>query len=859
MLGNEATMTATSPETNEPGDGRGLSETLARARLRDEGANELPSPDVPTLWTGIGEVVREPMLLLLLSAGSIYLILGDRREALVLLLSVFVIIGITLFQNRRSQRALAALRDLASPRALVLREGRRRRIPGREVVREDILLFGEGDRIAADSLLLEAANLTTDESLLTGESVPVVKDASGAAEPCAPGETDRRRVYSGTLVTSGCGVARVEATGPRARVGRIGGSLGEISEGRTRLQAETDRLVRRIALLGGALCALVAVLYGLTRASWLDGMLAGLALAMAVLPEEFPVVLTVFLAIGAWRISRRNVLTRHLPAIESLGAATVLCVDKTGTLTQNRMTVRKLRAAGETIDLQASSEVPERFHDLLETGVLACPPDPFDPMERAIRELGQTLPRARSGDGAELVANFPLSRARLATIFHWRPRGTASDIVAAKGAPEAIADLCRRGGQDAILLPARALAAEGLRVLAVARVLRPRGEPPVDPATLAFEPVGLIALEDPVRAGVGRSIRECHEAGIRVVMITGDHPATAQGIARQIGLARSGRLDVATGTEIAALDDPALLERVAATDVFARIAPEQKLRLVQAFQSLGQVVAMTGDGVNDAPALKAADMGIAMGERGTDVARESADLVLLDDDFSSIVEAVRLGRRIFDNLRKAVGYILAVHVPIAGISLLPVLLGWPLALLPLHIVFLELIIDPACSLVFEAEPEEPDVMRRPPRDPREPLVSRRMFVSALLQGGGVLAATAAVFGSALWLGRGEEAARTMAFTTLIAANLGLILANRSWSRTLLQSLRARNAALLWVFAGAVGLLVATLAVPGLREIFRFARLPAFEILLGFAAGAASATWRQVWNAVAAMRTRATLQ
>lgn len=832
----------------------GLSEEEASARLREEGYNELPSARRRNVFAIAWEIVREPMILLLLAAGTIYLLLGDLREALVLLFSVFVVIGISLYQNRKTERALAALQDLASPRALVLRGGLRRRIPGREVVRGDILLLSEGDRIPADATLLEAASLSADESLLTGESVPVRKAASNdAAGRGRPGGDDQPFVYSGTLLVSGCAIARADATGARTELGKIGRSLQTIVPEKTRLQKETGRLVRRVAVGAVALCLSVVVLYGLTRESWLDGFLAGLALAMAVLPEEFPVVLTIFLALGAWRISRRRVLTRRLPAIESLGAATVLCTDKTGTLTQNRMSVRKL-SAGDSLYAVPGDEkepLPEGFHELLEFGILASRRDAFDPMDLAIRDLGL---RALSGtkrlhEDWDLVREYPLSPQLLAITHVFRPPGRDSHVAAAKGAPEAIALLCRLRPSETSDLSerVRVLAEEGLRILGVAKAALGPSNLPESQRDLAFEFVGLIALADPVRAGVPAAIRECHAAGIRVVMITGDYPVTAANIARQIGLEGSGEVSVISGPELEKMDEPTLLHRVGSANVFARVVPEQKLRLVRALKANGEVVAMTGDGVNDAPALKAADMGIAMGERGTDVARESADLVLLDDDFSSIVEAVRMGRRIFDNLRKAVAYILAIHVPIAGMSLLPVLFGWPLVLLPVHIVFLELIIDPACSLVFEAEDEEADVMRRPPRNPGEPLFSRRAVGISLLQGAGVLAIVLAVFAIALARGQGAEDARALAFTTLIVANLALILTNRSWSRTVVQSLRSPNAALAWVLGGAVAFLALILSVPALRDLFRFSKLHVNDLAICLAAGAFSILWFEAFK------------
>ncbi|MCL5023759.1 MAG: cation-translocating P-type ATPase [Nitrospirae bacterium] len=823
----------------------GLSEAEAAARLREEGHNELPSSKRRSFSAIAFEVVREPMFLLLIGGGAIYFMLGDVREALMLLGFVLVVMGITLYQERRTERALEALRDLSSPRALVIRDGMQRRIPGREVVRRDIIVLSEGDRVPADAALLSAVNLSVDESLLTGESVPVRKTSTGqAGEMARPGGDDLPFVYSGTLVVRGFGVAEVKATGSHTELGKIGKALRTIEPEETLLQKETGRLVRNLAVLGLSLCVLVVVVYGFTRANWLNGLLAGITLAMAVLPEEFPVVLTVFLALGAWRISQKGILTRRVPAVETLGSASVLCVDKTGTLTLNRMSVQKISTGGRLYDLSAQTEsLHEDAHEIVEFSILASRVDPFDPMEKALRELGRkTLSNTEHlHDNWRLVQEYPLSERLLAMSQVWQSPDNRNYVIAAKGAPEAIADICHLDEREigTLLRQIDAMAAEGLRIIGVAKSDFIRKNLPGEQHDFSFEFLGLIGLADPVRPGVAAAIRECYQAGIRVVMITGDYPVTARNIAEQIGL---GPSEVITGQELEKMGQAELRERIKKTNIFARVVPEQKLSLVNALKENGEVVAMTGDGVNDAAALKAAHIGIAMGERGTDVAREASDLVLLHDDFSSLVQAVRMGRRIFDNLQKAMAYIFAIHVPIAGISLLPVLFHWPLVLLPVHIVFLELIIDPACSVVFEAEPEESGIMNRPPRNLREPLFDRRTTLFSVLQGMSVLLIVLAVFLVAMKRGQGELDARALGFTTLIIANLGLILTNRSWSRVIPRTLGTPNAALWWVIGGALFFLAMVLYLPFLRTLFRFASLHPIDVVICLAAGVVSVLW-----------------
>jgi len=827
---------------------KGLTETEAARLLKDVGYNELPSAKARSGWAIAFEVIKEPMFLLLVAGGMVYFLLGDLQEALVLMLSVLVVMGITFYQERKTERALDALRDLSSPRALVIRDGVEKRIAGRDVVPGDLIVLAEGDRVPADAVLLDCTNLSADESLLTGESASVRKICAESLEKSSvmarPGGDDLPFVYSGSLVVQGRGVAQVMATGMNTEMGKIGKALQKVESESTALQKETNRLVGRLALLGLGLCLLVVIAYGMTRESWLQGFLAGITTAMAVLPEEFPVVLTVFLALGAWRISQKSVLTRRVPAVETLGSATVLCVDKTGTLTMNQMKVKKVFARGEIFQLDDGRDrLPDAIHETIEFSILASQIDPFDPMEKAFKKLGEDYLAKTEHIHLdwELVREYPLSKELLAMSRVWRSPSGKEYVIAAKGAPEAIVQLCHcdSGEVDLIHKQVQAMAQEGMRVLGVASTSFQKIDLPEGQHDFEFQFQGLIGMEDPVRPGVPQAIKECYSAGIRVIMITGDYPGTAQAIARQIGLP-SDR--VITGPELERLNDEQLKEQIRDVCIFSRVVPEQKLRLVQALKADGEVVAMTGDGVNDAPALKAANIGIAMGGRGTDVARESASLVLLDDDFSSIVKATRLGRRIFDNIKKAMAYILAIHVPIAGISLLPVLLEWPLVFFPVHVVLLELIIDPACSIAFEAEPEELDVMNRPPRDPDEPLFSRNAIGISLLQGLSVLVIVMAVFALSIYRGQDEAEARALTYTTLIFANLGLILANRSWSRTILETMSAPNPALWWVVGGALAFLAMALYVPFLRELFSFAYLHFIDVVICFAAGIASILW-----------------
>jgi P-type Ca2+ transporter type 2C len=786
----------------------GLTTAEAAERLAAEGPNRLPARESRGTAAIAAQVVREPMLLLLFAAAGLYLALGDLHEALVLAASIVVVVAITVLQERKAERALEALRDLSSPRALVVRGGEARRIAGADVVRGDLLILGEGDRVPADAHLVPGAALMLDESLLTGESLAVEKGGGDA-------------VFSGTLVVKGQARGQVFATGPRSELGRIGVSLATLESGKTSLELETARIVKLVAAVAVALSLAMAAAHFVLRGDWIASLLAGLTLAMAILPEEFPVILAVFLALGAWRISRRGVLTRRMPAIEMLGAATVLCVDKTGTLTENRMSV---------------VETPE---PVLDVAALACPLDPHDPMDRAIvAAAGAEIARLRRE--ATLARAYPLGERFLAVCNAWRLPGGGLRV-AIKGAPETVLALCGNPGAIGAVQEATA---RGMRLLAVAEAGWD-SSPLDDPAGYPFRFAGFVKLADPLRASAPAAVAQCRAAGIRVVMITGDHPGTALRIAGDAGIdTRSGAL---TGAEVAALDEAALAQAVRRVNVFARVRPEHKLRLVQAYRAAGEVVAMTGDGVNDAPALKAAHIGVAMGRRGTDVAREAAHLVLLEDDFGSIVDTVRLGRRIYDNIRNAMRYIISVHVPTAGMSFLPLALGGPLFLFPVHVVFLEFVIDPACTLVYEAEKTDAQIMQRPPRDPREPLFNLGMLAVSLALGGTMLLSVLAVYAWALHAGYTEGETRAAAFAAIVAANVALIFVTRSRSRSAAAMLREPNPALWWISACALGALLAAIYVAPLADVFRFAPIGPVELAIAGAAGVAGVAWYELWK------------
>lgn len=824
----------------------GLSVATAAERLKTDGYNELPSPEQRGFLRIVSEVIRQPMFMLLIGGGVVYLLLGDRLEALFLLLFASLSVTITIVQESRSEHVLQALRDLASPRAHVIRDGKRMLIAGREVVREDVMVVSEGDRIAADAKLLTAQDLLVDESLLTGESVPVRKLTSVVADKMAapspapsPGGDDLPYLFAGTLVVRGNAIAVVQATGIRSEMGKIGAALESIETEQPHLQLQMRSLIRNFAIIGALAGTMTVLLFGLLRGSWLEALLGGIAVGMSLLPEEFPLVMAVFMAMGAWRISRARVLTRHASAIETLGATTVLCTDKTGTLTENRMTVTSI--LDETIRWNLSSELPlpDPLHEILRAARLACPREPSDPMDIAVHLLADTL---RGSTGSPAMDQKPIHAYGLRPDLFAVANVVVADgigIAYAKGAFEAIAELCHLPDDKIAKIRAQAdlLARDGMRVLGIAKS-SPINDAqiknlPESPRGLPFEYIGLMGFTDPIRSNVVNAVAECRSAGIRVIMITGDYPETARAIAKQAGIDAT---EVLAGDDIEAMSEDQLAEHVKSACIFARIRPNQKLRIVQCLKTNGEVVAMTGDGVNDAPAIKAAHIGIAMGGRGTDVAREASSIVLLDDDFGSIVKTIRLGRRIYDNLRKAIEFIVAVHIPIAGLALLPLFFGLPLMLTPILIAFLEMIIDPACSIVLEAEKEEDDVMQRPPRKQGSSLLLPRRIWWAVFQGVIALAILGGILVVGSGIGMVERDLRALVFTCLVLINMGLILVNRSFKSSLIRAFLQPNRPLAIMFASVSALLALVLFWPPAQSLFHFGQLHWDDLAICLTAG-----------------------
>lgn len=901
-------------QQNQQATIQGLSHEQARQKLAQDGPNQIALASHRSLWRRIIDLLKEPMLALLVAAVVIYMVLGDFNESLILGSLVLAVIGLTLYQEGKSQASVEALRHLSQHFSNVKREGVVVKIPSTDIVQGDYLLVAEGDRVAADGDLVQADHLQIDESLLTGESLPVDKTiqdknaltpafvnsswpTSSNAIATSGNSQDAihsSQVFSGSFVVKGQGIVCVTQTGPRTEIGKIGGSLNQIQNISTPLQKQTQKLVKVIAIITFILCSFMILFMGLQNGNWLAAVLAGIALAMGILPEEYPVVLAIFPAMGAHRLAKQGVITRKITAIETLGAITVLCTDKTGTLTENRMTVNTLAIASKALvndtitssapssfnataiaqflklsDLKNtpsskahhhSSSIPEPFHELAEHAILASAPQAFDPMEVAFHQLGQQYlsQTEHLHQDWQLVKTYPLSSSLRAMSHVWKhSHAEGGYTISAKGAPEAVMSLCHFTAEQIQHWSevVNEMASQGLRVLAVAKGHYPSTHWPEHEHDFDFKWMGLIGLSDPIRPEIAQAMQDCQTAGIKVLMITGDYPATAKVIAQQAGM-QAG--NVLSGDELDAFSDEQLAKQLKTTNVCARISPHQKLRIVQVLKASGEVVAMTGDGVNDAPALKAAHVGVAMGARGTDVAREAASLVLVDDNFASIVKGIRLGRRIFKNLQKSMTYIFAIHIPIATIAFLPMLFGVAPILLPLHIALLELIIDPACSLAFENEPEDPAIMQTPPRNPLVAVLASNNIVYAFLQGlmavvGVGLAyylATSANFATFAtstfgldWTRAAADAStpqsiRTMVLIALITTHSLLIWINRAEGRPLFLSRHSpiKNKVALWITAGAWLILLAGIYLPFLARPLALSPLPWPQLASAIACG-----------------------
>jgi len=821
----------------------GLTTPEALQRLEQFGKNELTPQKKESFFHKVLHIICEPMFLLLLVAAGIYFILGEPRDGAIMLVFVIGIISIDVIQEWKTDKTLNALKDLSAPHVKVIRDGQELTIASVDLVPGDLMMVYEGVKIPADGIVIKCSDLCVDESSLTGEAEGVWKITTENVDPSSD-YWRKDYCYAGTLVTQGTATIQVDKIGATTEYGKIGTNVAAAPDEPTPLQKQTGSLVKLCAGIAAVLFALVGVVTYINIPDHafgdrlIESILAGITLAMAMIPEEFPVILTVFLSMGAWRLAKKQSLVRKLPAVETLGAVSVLCVDKTGTITMNQMTVQDTWAIDGNVD------------NLCEVMGLGCETDAYDPMEKAMLTHCEKVGFSKEHlFGGQLITEYAFTN-ELKMMGHvWYH--DAEIIIAAKGSPERILTICDLSSEELLVVDnkIREMSEQGLRVIAVG-MMKPATEAEIPPEITDCQLTlcGLIGLADPPRESVKNDIALCTKAGIRVVMITGDNGITAASIAKKIGMPNSDH--IITGDMLNDMTDEELCAKVKDVSIFSRVVPEHKMRIVKAFKENGEIVAMTGDGVNDAPALKYADIGIAMGKRGSEVSREAADLILMDDNFSTIVYTVRDGRRVYTNIQKAVGYVFTIHIPIALAALLAPLLGvgpGSLLLLPLHVVLLELIIDPTCSIVLERQPAESDIMERKPRDPKEKLLNASILLKSIAQG---LVLFAASFGTYYYvLGQNPEnpeLARTMGFAIIMLANLFLVQVNSSDHDFAFQSMKrlAKDKVMWAVNIGTLVGLFIILYTP-LNAFLKLAPLTVSQFFIAFGIAGVSVLWYEI--------------
>ncbi|WP_321994344.1 cation-translocating P-type ATPase [Clostridium butyricum] len=813
----------------------GLNSEEVEKLQKKYGMNELVIQEKPNMLKKFLGVFKEPMFLLLLIAATVYFLLGAPKDGAIMLVFVGFVASITFIQEWKTEKTMNALKDLTSPKVNTLRNGKNILIKSTELVPGDVVFLSEGERIPADCIVLEPSNFSVDESILTGESEYVMKVSTTQSEK----STDYWKkdiLYAGTLCVFGKCTAIVKFTGINTEYGKIGKAISEAKDEPTPLQKKVSILVKNIAIAGVILCISVMVASYFYSFNILNSILSGISLAMAIIPEEFPVVLTVFLSMGAYRLAKNNTLMRKISAVETLGSATVLCVDKTGTITQNKMKVKSIYSDGRIFNNEDLKN--QELSDLM---VLSCEKDPYDPMEKAILEAANLsqLETLYKYDLSKKIA-FDSKTKRMANIYI----KDNTYYVAVKGSAETVLGLCNLDKQrmDEINIEIDKMASNGLRVLALADCTSEKVYEDLECYELTFK--ALVGLQDPPKEGVEEAIKLCKKAGIRVVMITGDYSKTAMAIGEEIGLKFTDKVIV--GNEIDSLSENELCEVVKSCDVFSRVIPEQKMKIVKALKKNGEIVAMTGDGVNDAPALKSADIGIAMGQRGTEVAKEAAHMILMDDNFTTIVKSVKDGRRVYNNIRKAMVYILIIHIPIAAMAMFAPLFNLPPLLLPMHIMLLELIIDPTCSIVFEGEPAEANIMENPPRPPQEPLLTRNLTIKVVLQGVVMFLAAFMPFHYMIDLGISSEYARSFSLITFIVANVTLVLVNRSNTELLYHLIKEKGSKVrLIVNSMALIMVFAIVYIPILNGFFRTEKIGIYPLIFAIVLGFISTGWWEI--------------
>jgi Ca2+-transporting ATPase len=821
-------------QINLPEHIKGLDDAGVAASRQQHGSNTPPAPDSNPLLLLLKEILGEPMLLLLIAVTVIYFILGELGEAYFMLVAIALVSGISFYQDSRSRKALEALEKINEPLSKVIRNGLLQSIPTSEIVAGDMMLVSEGNTINADGVIVHSNDFSVNESALTGEAYAVSKQA----------DTEDNQVYSGTVVVSGLAICEVQQVGAQTKIGQLGAAILNIKEEPTLLQLQIQQFVKWMAVAGVGVFLAVWLFNYIRSGSLTDSLLKGLTLAMSILPEEIPVAFTTFMALGSRRLMQIGIIVKKIRTVEALGSATIICTDKTGTITENKMSLPAVyREADHT--LYDADHLPA---DVITVAMWASEPVPFDPMEKTLHGLYEKMTATDERADYKIVHEYPLEgKPPMMTHIHENEAGQR--IVAAKGAPEAIIAVSHLPeiNKKQITDQVNALAQKGYRVLGVATANFSGNDYPAAQQELPFTFVGLLAFYDPPKANIGEVFEKFYQAGIVVKIITGDNAVTTCAIAQQAGLEHADK--AINGDTLMQMDRTQMQRTLQSVNIFTRMFPEAKLAAINALKADQEVVAMTGDGVNDGPALKAAHIGIAMGKKGTEIAKQAAALILVNDDLSGMVDAVAIGRRIYTNIKKAVQYIISIHIPIILTVSLPLFLGWiyPNIFTPVHVIFLEIIMGPTCSIVYENEPMEANAMLQPPRLITQTFLNFREMNVSILQG---LLITAGVLGAYQWSvsqGYNETATRSMVFTTLVLANIFLTLVNRSFYYSFIRSMRNRNKLMVGVIVMTLLLLAGMLYIPPVARFFSITALQLPELLICAGIGAASVGWFEIWK------------
>ncbi|WP_317897655.1 cation-translocating P-type ATPase [Aurantibacillus circumpalustris] len=778
-------------------------------------------------------LVKEPMILLLLAASSIYFISEKTGDGIFLSLAIVLVAAISLYQDSRSRNALDKLKNFTQPRCKVIRNGETEEILSEDLVIGDALILEEGGSVAADGFIIHSNDFSVNESILTGESFTVYKDKT----------KEDNVIYQGTTIVSGLAIATITAIGNETRLGKIGKSLESIKEEETPLELQISSFVKKMVIVGAIVFLIVWAVNYFHSYNVLDSLLKALTLAMSILPEEIPVAFTTFMALGAWRLMKMGIIVKQMKTVETLGSATVICTDKTGTITENKMSLAKLYTlSSQKISDPVGTLSPDE-QALITLAMWSSEPIPFDPMEVALHAAYKKNVATDERLHYKMAHEYPLG-GKPPMMTHIFENEKGDRIIAAKGAPEALMNVSDLSAGEKLKIEEAiaTCASDGYRVLGIGEALFEGNDFPTEQQHFKFTFKGIVAFYDPPKKNIRTVLEDFYTAGIAVKIVTGDNAATTSAIAKQIGF--RGYDKSISGDTLMKMDDAELQKTVMETQVFTRMFPDAKLKIINALKSNQQIVAMTGDGVNDGPALKAAHIGIAMGKKGTEIAKQAASLILVDDDLSKMVDAVAMGRKIYTNLKKAIQYVISIHIPIILIVFIPLILGWiyPNILSPIHVIFLELIMGPTCSIVYENEPIEKNTMQQKPRPFTSTFFSWKELTTSIIQGLAISSGTLITYQFAVMNSFDEPTARAMVFTQLIIANLVLTLVNRSFLYSIFTTLKYKNNLVLLVITATLLILIALLYIPTLNNFFQFKKLHALQIAISAIIGVTSVIW-----------------